>query len=490
MTIFNLMLALPLLGMIFFILFGRSRHAGTFNVFFLLMLLLVVILLGVDLTNKGALLFWHSQFYIDSFSYIMLVLTTFISFTVAIFSNRYMHHNLDEGRINSKMLQLYYVMYQSFVLTMLLVYSSNNIGLLWVAVEGATLSTVLLVSLYRTPASIEAAWKYFILCIVGIALALFGTVCVYFSAKNISTNLDGAMLWTTLYQHVTQLDPKTLTLAFVFLLVGYGTKVGLVPFHFWLPDAHSESPAPMSALLSGLLLNMGVYALVRFKILVDPVVAQQQLAGHLMMIFGLLSFLVSGFFIYRQKNIKRMFSYSSIEHLGLITFSFGLGSPIATLIGLFYMIIHSLVKSAVFMSVGNVIQLTKIQDMDKIRGLINIQPTIGWTLFIATIAIAGFPPFAIFNNELLLIIVTIRQNVILALILVFGLIIALAALLKNLHPVIFGEGTRTTTKMKISLFPIILNLSLALCLGLYIPQILLNLLNHAALIIIGQGVAL
>lgn len=485
--IFNLMLFFPLLGMIFFVLFGRSRFVGLFNIIFSLITFITSICLGFELFTKGSLLFWSNQFYIDNFSIIMLVLTTFISVTVAIFSNNYMQHNLDSGRINLKIRQLYYVMYQAFIGTMLLVYSSNNIGILWVAVEGATLSTVLLVSLYRTPASIEAAWKYFILCIVGIALALFGTACVYFSANNISTNISGAMLWTTLYQHATLLDPKILTIAFVFLLVGYGTKVGLVPFHFWLPDAHSESPAPMSALLSGLLLNVGVYALVRFKMLVDPTVANH-LAGHLMMAFGLLSFVVAGFFIYRQWNIKRMFSYSSIEHLGLITFSFGLGGPIATFVGLFYMIVHSLVKSAIFMSVGNVIQLTASQDMNKIRGLINMQPTIGWTLLISTMAIAGFPPFGIFNSELMLIITTIKQNIFLSLIIIFGLIVVLAGLLKNLQPVIFGHGTKTTSTAKISLSPIILNLSLALCLGLYIPPVLYHYLQQATLLISGAGI--
>lgn len=486
MIAFNFMLLAPVLGIIFFTLFGRWRFAGIVNILFSFMAFAMSVWLGVGLGHQEYVLLWYSQIYIDAFSFIMLVLTTFISFSVAVFSNNYMYHNLQDGRINSKMLQLYYAMYQAFILAMLLIYSTNNIGILWVAMEGAALSTVLLVSLYRTPASIEAAWKYFILCIVGIALALFGTACVYFSAKNITTNIEGAMLWSVLHQNAALLNPKILAIAFVFLLVGYGTKTGLVPLHFWLPDAHSESPAPMSALLSGLLLNIGVYALVRFKILIDPVITSN-LTGHLMMAFGLLSFFVAGFFIYRQWNIKRMFSYSSIEHMGLITFAFGLGVPIATFVGLFYMVIHSLVKSAIFMSVGNVIRLTKNQDMGKIRGLINMHPAVGWLLLIGTIAVAGFPPFGIFTSELMLVIAAIKQNILFAVLLIFGLILVLAALLKNLHPVIFGQS-ETIVKAKMSLFPIILNLALALYLGLYVPSWLTNYLNKAALLIVGHGI--
>ena len=223
-------------------------------------------------------------------------------------------------------------MYQLFNFTMLLALLTNNMGILWVAMEAATLTTVLLVSLYRTPASLEAAWKYFILCGVGIAQALFGTILLYFAAEKLLGAEGGALLWTQLNEVKADLEPTVLSLAFVFLLVGYGTKVGLVPLHNWLPDAHAEGPTPVSAVLSGLLLNVALYAVVRCKVLVEGSV-HTAIAKELMMGFGLLSVVVAAFLLSRQKDIKRLFAYSSIEHMGIITFAFGMGGPVANFAG-------------------------------------------------------------------------------------------------------------------------------------------------------------
>ncbi|MBN2689714.1 MAG: hydrogenase 4 subunit F [Gammaproteobacteria bacterium] len=490
MIAINLMLLIPLMGMLFFVFFGRLKISGAINILFSIATFIDSLFLAIHLLKNGPILCLGKQIYIDALSVILIVLTTFVSSTVAIFSSNYMRQNLDSGRITAKLLQLYYIMFQAFIGTVLLVYATNNIGLLWVAMEGATLATVLLVSLYRTPESIEAAWKYFILCIVGIALALFGTICIYFSSIKLPITADAAMLWTVLHQHAALLDPHVLTIGFVFLLVGYGTKVGLVPLHFWLPDAHSESPAPMSALLSGLLLNIGVYALIRFKMLIDPGLSNQ-LTNNMLLAFGFVSFLIAGFFIYRQKNIKRMFSYSSIEHMGLITFAFGLNTPLTSFIGLFYVIIHSLVKSAIFMSVGNVIQLVKNQNMDKIRGLIQLKPIVGWTLLFGLIAIAGFPPFGIFNSEFLLFIASTQKNILFSILLILGLLIAMAGLFKNLHPVLFGKNTdEELPTTKVCTLPSVLNLSIALYLGLHIPHVLMLLLNQATVAIAGGGITL
>ncbi|MBB1078260.1 hydrogenase 4 subunit F, partial [Rhodoferax sp. 4810] len=278
-------------------------------------------------------------------------------------------------------------MYQGFLFTMLVALSTNNLGILWVAVEGATLATVLLVSLYRTPESIEAGWKYFIICGVGISQALLGTILVYFAAVRIIPVHEDGLLWTVLQQHAGQMDAGVLSLAFVFLLVGYGTKVGLVPLHNWLPDAHSEGPTPMSAILSGLLLNIALYAVVRFKMLVDPALGNH-LAGNMMMAFGMLSFSVAGLLLHRQNDVKRMFSYSSIEHMGLMTFAFGIGGPLATFGALLHMIVHSLTKSAIFITVGHATHVAGTQLMSQIRGLIRTQPFVGWGLLIGTCAIA------------------------------------------------------------------------------------------------------
>ena len=255
------------------------------------------------------------QFFVDPFNVFLVALTAFVGFTTSLFSRPYMRIEQRSRQAEPARLRLYHSMYQLFTFTMLLALLTNNMGIMWVAMEAATLTTVLLVSLYRTPASLEAAWKYFILCGVGIAQALFGTILLYFAAEKVLGAGGTALLWTHLNAVSGQLEPTVLSLAFVFLLVGYGTKVGLVPLHNWLPDAHAEGPTPVSAVLSGLLLNVALYAVVRCKVLVDGS-HWAHFAGDMMMGFGLLSVVVAAFFLSRQKDIKRMFAYSSIEHMG------------------------------------------------------------------------------------------------------------------------------------------------------------------------------
>ncbi len=364
--------------------------------------------------------------------------------------------------------------------------TTNNVGILWVAMEGATLATVLLVSLYRTPEAVEAAWKYFILCGVGIAQALFGTVLLYFAAAREISNSDDALLWNVLYTSAGSLEPTVLTLAFAFLLVGYGTKVGLVPLHNWLPDAHSEGPTPMSAILSGLLLNVALYALVRVKMIVDGSLGTN-LAGYLMVAFGMLSFLVAGLFLHRQRDIKRMFSYSSIEHMGIITFAFGLGGPLATFGALLHMTMHSLTKSAVFVTVGHAAQIAGTQSIEKIRGLIRTQPTVGWGLLIGTVAIAGFPPFGVFTSEVLVLTATMKSWPWLTVPLLVGLGIAFAGLFRHLHPMVYGEVPEGQAPVRANMLPVMVHLAFVLWLGLAIPGYLADWFNEATKLIAGSA---
>ena len=266
-------------------------------------------------------------------------------------------------------------MYQLFIFTMLLVLLTNNLGILWVGDGGRHAHHGAAGRLYRTPASLEAAWKYFILCGVGIAQALFGTILLYFAVGENSRRGVDALLWTHLDRREGRSSSRPcMSIAFVFLLVGYGTKVGLVPLHNWLPDAHAEGPTPVSAVLSGLLLNVALYALVRCKVLADGALGTARSPAICMMGFGLLSVVVAAFFLSRQRDIKRMFAYSSIEHMGLITFAFGMGGPVASFAGLLHMTVHSLTKSAIFFAVGHAAQKTGTQIMDDIRGLIRREP--------------------------------------------------------------------------------------------------------------------
>src|SRR5512142_1097953 len=331
-----------------------------------------------------------SYLLVDDLNKVFIVLTTFVGFTTSVFSASYIQHEIEVGRLTPVFVRFYHAMYQVLMFAMNLALVANNIGLMWVAIEIATLTTVLMVGIYRTHEALEAAWKYFILGSVGIALALFGTILVYMAARPVIGEGGGAMVWTVLVQHAAQFDAPLLNVAFIFLLLGYGTKVGLAPLHAWLPDAHAEGPTPISAVLSGLLLNVALYALLRFKMLLAA--NHGALApGPLMVALGLVSVVFAALMLYRRRDIKRLFAYSSIEHMGIIVFAFGMGGPLANFAGLLHMTMHSLTKSAIFYAVGHVAQVKGTQKIADIRGLTVSHPVLGWTLFIGVVAIAGLP---------------------------------------------------------------------------------------------------
>ena len=472
-------LGLPLVGAVVLALFGAHSRAAVVNVAFSLAAFVAAALLAVRVVAEGSILALDELFFVDSFNMFLVALTAFVAFTTALFSRPYMMNELTHGRLTQGMLRLYHAMYQLFIFTMLLALLSNNMGVLWVAMEAATLSTVLLVSLYRTPASIEAAWKYFILCGVGIAQALFGTILLYFAAEKLLGSGGTALLWTHLNAVKGDLEPTVMSLAFVFLLTGYGTKVGLVPLHNWLPDAHAEGPTPMSAVLSGLLLNVALYAVVRCKVLADGALGSA-FAGNLMMGFGLLSVVVAAFFLTRQRDVKRMFAYSSIEHMGLITFAFGMGGPVATFAGLLHMTVHSLTKSAIFFTVGHAVQKTGTQVIEDIRGLVVTNPTIGWGLMLGTLAILGMPPFGVFASEFLILTTAMREQPWATPLLLLALGVSFAAIFARVQGMVFGETTAQRLPHAPALLPVFVHLAIVLMLGLYIPPYLADWYRQAA----------
>jgi hydrogenase-4 component F len=356
---------------------------------------------------------------------------------------------------------------------------SNNIGLMWVAIELATLTTVLMVGIYRTHEALEAAWKYFILGSVGIALALYGTILVYQAALPTAGEGLDAMAWTALMRAAPGLDPALLNLAFVFLLLGYGTKVGLAPLHAWLPDAHAEGPTPISAVLSGLLLNVALYAVLRFKMLLTAN-AGALAPGPLMIGMGLVSVLFASFMLYRRRDIKRMFAYSSIEHMGIITFAFGMGGPLANFAGLLHMAMHSLTKSAIFFAVGHVAQAKGTQKIADIRGLTESHPILGWGLVLGVVAIAGMPPLGIFMSEFLVVSSTFARAPFLAVLLVLALLIGCGALFLRLHSVAFGEPTGHSEPVSASYAPMFAHLILVLIAGVYLPGPLVHWFQNVA----------
>ena len=466
-------------------MFGARRWAPDLNVVFSAATFTAACALTARVIATGPMLIAREQFLVDPFNVFLVTLTAFVGLTTSIFSRPYMRIEAQHGRVSAGRLRLYHSMYQLFTATMLVALTTNNLGLLWVAMEAATLSTVLLVTLYRTPASLEAGWKYFILCGVGIAQALFGTMLLYFAAERV-LGAEGvtALLWTHLNAVKGQLEPTVLSLAFVFLLVGYGTKVGLAPLHNWLPDAHAEGPTPISAVLSGLLLNVAIYAVVRCKVLVEGSL-RSALPSQMMMGFGLLSVVLAAFFLWRQRDIKRLFAYSSIEHMGIITFAFGMGGPVANFAALLHMTVHSLTKSAIFFAVGHAAQKAGSQLIENIRGLVTISPTIGWGLMLGSLAILGLPPFGVFASEFLILTTAMKQQPWATPLLLLALGVAFAAIFGKVQPMVFGETTARRLPHPPALLPVFVHLAIVLMLGLYVPPYLAGWYRDAARLIGG-----
>ena len=467
------LLGIPSLGALFLVAIPNYRVAAPLN----------VILCALTLVSAASLYSHRPEpslyLLVDDVNTVFLIVGALVGFTTSVFSAGYIAHELQTRRLRLRDLRFYHAMYQLLMFAMNLALVSNNIGLMWVAIELATLTTVVMVGIYRTSAALEAAWKYFILGSVGIALALFGTILVYLAAEERLGQGIKAMAWDHLAASSAGFDPALLNLSFVFLLLGYGTKVGLVPVHAWLPDAHAEGPTPISAVLSGLLLNVALFALLRFKMIMagnSAVISP----GPMMVTMGLVSLVFAGFMIYRRRDIKRMFAYSSIEHMGIITLAFGLGGPLANFAGLLQMTMHSLTKSGIFFGVGYICQLEGTQKIADIRGLTHSQPLLGWLLVVSVIAIAGLPPFGIFTSEFLLVTSTFARAPWLAILLVAGLMIAFSALMVRLHGMAFGATDKHYSLAAYRLAPMALHLTLVAIAGLYLPAAVVAWFRHVA----------
>jgi len=467
------LLGIPCLGALFLVALPNYRVAAPLN----------VTLCALTLVSAG-LLYSHRPepslyLLVDDVNTVFLIIGALVGFTTSIFSAGYIAHELQTRRLRPRDLRFYHAMYQLLMFAMNLALVSNNIGLMWVAIELATLTTVVMVGIYRTSAALEAAWKYFILGSVGIALALFGTILVYLAAEERLGQGIKAMAWDHLAASSAGFDPALLNLSFVFLLLGYGTKVGLVPVHAWLPDAHAEGPTPISAVLSGLLLNVALFALLRFKMIMagnSAVISP----GPMMVTMGLVSLVFAGLMIYRRRDIKRMFAYSSIEHMGIITLAFGLGGPLANFAGLLQMTMHSLTKSGIFFGVGYVCQLEGTQKVADIRGLTHSQPLLGWLLVASVIAIAGLPPFGIFTSEFLLVTSTFARAPWLAILLVVGIMIGFSSLMVRLHGLAFGATDKRYSLAAYRLAPMALHLTLVAIAGVYLPGAVVAWFRHVA----------
>ncbi len=341
--------------------------------------------------------------YCDSLSAYILLIISLLSVAVSVYSVEYMRAELEAGAITGDGHRYYYFLLNLFVFTMMLVPLANNLAVLWMAIEATTLSSALLVGLYRKKQSIEAAWKYIMLCTVGITFALLGTFIMYYAGAGIvgASGEAGSLNWTDLMLSARLLNPATLRLAFILVVVGYGTKAGLAPIHNWLPDAHSEAPTPVSALLSGILLNCAFYGVMRFAAIVriscGPVFVQD-----IMIAFGVASIVIASLFMLIQLGAKRLLAYSSIEHMGIISLSFGLGGIYGLYAALLHILNHAIAKPLMFFVTGRIHLVSHGARLDKVKGFLKISPLTGVLGFAGIAALAGVPPFNTFLSEFMM----------------------------------------------------------------------------------------
>ncbi|MEW6246903.1 MAG: proton-conducting transporter membrane subunit [Nitrospirota bacterium] len=347
--------------------------------------------------------------YLDALSAFILLIITAIGLTCSLYTWSYLDEYVARGAISPRRLSRFFVLFHLFLFAMIAATSVNNLGVLWVAVEGTTLATTFLIAFFRKREGLEAGWKYLILCSVGIALALFGTVLTYYSSVRVFGDVSAALNVTTLEEAAGRLDPHVLKLAFLFILVGYGTKIGLAPMHTWVPEAYGEAPAPVTAMLAGVLETVAVYAVLRSKAVMDHALPAE-FTGNLLMVFGLLSFVVAALFILLQRDYKRLFAYSSVEHMGVAMVGFGVGGPVGTFGGLFHLLNHALAKSLAFFSAGNVHRRFGTREIDQVRGLAAVQPLTAAALLVAGLALVGMPPFSMFMSEVMIVSALANQD--------------------------------------------------------------------------------
>jgi hydrogenase-4 component F len=371
---------------------------------------------------------------------------------------------------------------------MVLVMTVRSMGMMWVAVEATTLASVFLVGFYGDQHAIEAAWKYIIICSVGIAIAMLGIVFLHIASIDV---LDkGSYLnWTALYENAEKLNKPMCRLAFIFLLVGFGTKAGLAPMHTWLPDAHSQAPSPVSALLSGVLLNTAMYGIIRSVAIFNKTLGDSRFTGTLLVASGLLSIVTAAVFIFMQKDFKRLLAYSSIEHMGIIALALGVFTPLSVFGALFHMINHSITKSMLFLTSGSLLHKYKTKQIDRITGVLKLLPVSGTVFFLGLLAIAGTPPFGVFASELSVLKALFDDDRLLTGILTAILLaLVFAGMAYTIFEMFLGDpppGTKAGEYDIVGLACLILLMSVALAFGLFMPVELKALLESAAQIVMG-----
>ncbi|KKU78831.1 MAG: Hydrogenase subunit [Parcubacteria group bacterium GW2011_GWA2_47_7] len=478
-----ILIALPVFTAFTIFLIGKKSNSRKSIEIMALLGVITELLVGLAVvfapaTNTSE---WISRYiYVDELGALFLLIVLLLGSFGTMYSVFYLRNEKEARTEEPKKIGNYFALYQLFMLSMIIAVSAYNVLLLWIAVEATTLSSAFLINFFNRPAAIEAAWKYVIINSVALLLCLFG---VFLFLAGTEHALPGFTLfdWNNLSHVVHLINPDVLKVAFVFILVGYGTKMGLAPMQNWLPDAHSQAPVPISALLSGGLLNIALLALLRFKGLVD-ISLGAQFAQTLLLFFGISSMLIAAMLILNQKEYKRMLAYSSIEHMGIIIFGIALGG-MATVAALLHALYHSLAKSVLFLSSGNIALSYHSYEIKSVRGMLRTIPVTGILFLGGILAAAGVPPFGTFFTKFTILAVGFELHPILTALALAALALAFVGLMKHASWMLFGENPteEKQSEAKESFVPIMALFILLLILSLYIPGPLMSLVNNAVL---------
>lgn len=453
-----------------------------------LLALLVGMLLAYKVLTGTPIVGANEFIYVDALSVFNIVLVVLVGFSASVYSTGYMRHELHEGNINERQFRLYYLWFHLFLFTMLGVSVVNNLGVLWVGIELTTLVSALLVGFYKKGTALEAAWKYLMMGSVGIAFALLGILFIYLSGIHLLGEDPRALHWNLLSQAAEQLNPQWILLAFIFVLVGFGTKAGLAPMHFWLPDAHSQAPSPVSAVLSGVLLNTALYGI--FRVFSIANVTLHGRAENFLLFFGFVSIAITVPFILVQHDVKRMLAYSSVEHMGIITLGVGIGGSLGLYGALLHMVNHSMTKSLLFFAAGNITQKYHSKRMDRISGILKTMPITGSMFLMGAFAITGAPPFSMFISEFTIMSAGFREGRIWETVLFIILVVLIfAGMIFYVTKIAFGEAPAKLEKKEIdrwSTAALLLPLVFVVTFGLYVPSFVTDTLHQVSEVLQGR----
>ena len=466
---------------------ARARPLGAVAAASGLGTLAVAIAIAVGVGGGHRVHAFSGFLYLDPLSGFFLATIALVVALASAGSAAYLRAEEQRGDLRPLQVRLYFIFFAIFAAMMLASFETGNLGLLWVLIEASTLASCVLVGLEGKPVSLEAAWKYIIISSFGVTIALVGTLFLYFAASNLPGSPTEHLTWGFLFAHAHGLSAQSLRLAFLLALIGYGTKVGLAPMHTWLPDAHSEAPSPASAMLSAALLNTGMYAIIRFQALTRAQLGTHY-AARILLIFGFASLIVGALFIVLRGNYKRLFAYSSVEHMGIIAIALGFGGVLGFYGALLHTLSHAIGKAVLFLTSGDLVLRYRTRLVDEVTGAVTMAPVTGAVLLLGALAVAGSPPFGLFLSEFTIIRAGLqRSSVVLvaALLVVLGVVfVALVGAAAGMA--LGGSPDRPTAEPAytersgrlLAATPLITGLGLLLLLGLWIPgglnQLIMN----------------